>query len=109
MPARTSPCHATLRITFSGKWRRPAKSIRDFVARCRSALFGHPCLPMHHAVQPKAAEGYRTRAPAKAYTQQGESPCEAERSPACNRRLLRRGNTGWRAAGDEQPVRNNVT
>jgi len=47
-------------------------------------------------------------APVKAYTQQGESPCQAERSLACNRRLLRRGNTGWRAAGGERPVRNNV-
>ena len=48
-------------------------------------------------------------APVKASTQRGESPRQAERSPACNRRLLRRGNTGWRAAGGEQPVRNNVT
>jgi len=56
-----------------------------------------------------AGEDARGRAPAKACTQQGESPCQAERSPACNRRLLRRGDTGWRAAGGEQPVRNNVT
>jgi len=57
----------------------------------------------------KAAVNRRTRAPVEAYTQQGESPCQAERSPACKRRLLRRGNTRWGAAGGEQPVRNNVT
>jgi len=51
----------------------------------------------------------RGRAPVKAYTQQGESPCQTERSPVCSRRLLRRGNTGWEAAGDEQPVRNDMT
>ena len=50
----------------------------------------------------------RARAPVEAYTQRGESPRQAERLPACNRRLLRRGNTGWGAAGGEQPVRNNV-
>jgi hypothetical protein len=43
-----------------------------------------------------------------ACTQRGESPRQAERLPACNRRLLRRGNTGWGAAGGEQPVRNKV-
>jgi len=47
-------------------------------------------------------------APMKSSTQRGESPRQAERSPACNRRLLRRGNTGWGAAGSEQPVRNKV-
>ena len=46
------------------------------------------------------------RAPAKASTQRGESPRQAERSPACNRRLPRRGDTGWGAAGGELPVRN---
>ena len=56
-----------------------------------------------------AAKNGRARAPAKAPTQRGGSPRQAERSPACNRRLLRRGNTRWRAAGGEPPVRNNVT
>ena len=51
----------------------------------------------------------RARAPVKANTLRGASPRQAERSPACNRRLLRCGNTRWRAAGGEQPVRNNVT
>ena len=41
-------------------------------------------------------------------TQWGGSPCQVERLPTCNRRLLRRGNTGWGAAGGEQPVRNKV-
>jgi len=71
-----------------------------------SVLFASE-LPGDH--EPEAAVNRRTRAPVEAYTQQGESPCQAERSPACNRRLLRRGNTGWGAAGGEQPVRNNVT
>jgi hypothetical protein len=52
---------------------------------------------------------FGARAPVRAYTQRGGSPRQAERSPACNRRLLRRGNTRWRAAGGEQPVRNKVT
>src|SRR5205814_10618648 len=51
----------------------------------------------------------RARAPVRAYTQRGASPRQAERSPACNRRLLRRGDTRWGAAGGEQPVRNSVT
>src|SRR6266516_960606 len=51
----------------------------------------------------------RARAPVRAYTQRGASPRQAERSPACNRRLLRRGDTRWEAAGGEQPVRNSVT
>jgi hypothetical protein len=55
------------------------------------------------------ANGLVARAPVKSYTQRGESPRQAERLPACNRRLLRRGNAGWRAAGGEQPVRNDVT
>ena len=59
-------------------------------------------------VRPKAAEDCRTRAPAKAFTQRGESPRQAEVSPVCDRRLPRRGDTGWGAAGGELPVRNNV-
>src|SRR6266536_3628536 len=51
----------------------------------------------------------RARAPVRAYTERGASPRQAERSPACNRRLLRRGDTRWGAAGGEQPVRNSVT
>jgi transposase-like protein len=51
----------------------------------------------------------RPSAPAKASTPRGGSPRQAERSPACNRRLLRRGNTRWEAAGGEPPVGNNVT
>jgi hypothetical protein len=47
-----------------------------------------------------------TRAPARALTWRGESPRQAEDSPACDRRLLRRGDTGWGAAGGELPVRN---
>ena len=47
----------------------------------------------------------RARAPVKAYTQRGGSPRQAERLPACNRRLLRRGDTGWRATGSERIVR----
>jgi hypothetical protein len=47
-------------------------------------------------------------APVMALTWRGESPCQAEVSPACDRRLLRRGDTGWRAAGGELPVRNMV-
>jgi len=46
------------------------------------------------------------RAPVRALTWRGESPRQAEVSPACDRRLLRRGDTGWRAAGGELPVRN---
>src|ERR1019366_788290 len=46
------------------------------------------------------------RAPARALTWRGGSPRQAEDSPACNRRLLRRGDTGWGAAGGELPVRN---
>jgi hypothetical protein len=45
-------------------------------------------------------------APARALTWRGESPRQAEDSPACDRRLLRRGDTGWGAAGGELPVRN---
>jgi hypothetical protein len=48
------------------------------------------------------------RAPARALTQRGESPRQVEVSPACDRRLLSRGDTGWRAAGGELPVRNTV-
>ena len=44
----------------------------------------------------------------KALTWRGESPRQAEDSPACDRRLLRRGDTGWGAAGGELPVRNKV-
>jgi hypothetical protein len=47
-------------------------------------------------------------APVMALTWRGESPCQAEVSPACDRRLLRRGNARWRAAGGELPVRNMV-
>src|SRR5882672_7039874 len=50
----------------------------------------------------------RARAPVMALTQRGESPRQAEVSPACDRRLLRRGDTGWGAAGGELPVRNTV-
>jgi hypothetical protein len=46
------------------------------------------------------------RAPARALTWRGGSPRQAEDSPACDRRLLRRGDTGWGAAGGELPVRN---
>ena len=45
------------------------------------------------------------RAPVRALTWRGESPRQAEASPACDRRLLRRGDTGWGAAGGELPVR----
>ena len=55
-----------------------------------------------------AAASRRTRAPAKASTQRGGSPRQADRSPAWNRRLLRRGHTGWEVAGGERPVRNHV-
>src|SRR5438128_2804669 len=48
----------------------------------------------------------RARAPVKANTLRGASPRQAERSPACDRRLLRCGNTRWEAAGGELPVRN---
>ena len=41
-------------------------------------------------------------------TQPGGSPRQADRSPAWNRRLLRRSNTGWEVAGGERPVRNHV-
>jgi hypothetical protein len=50
----------------------------------------------------------RARAPARALTLRGESPRQAEVSPVCDRRLLRRGDTGWGAAGGELPVRNPV-
>ena len=50
----------------------------------------------------------RPSAPVRALTWRGESPRQAEVSPACDRRLLRRGDTGWRAAGGELPVRNKV-
>jgi hypothetical protein len=50
----------------------------------------------------------RARAPVRALTKQGESPCQADVSPACDRRLLRRGDTRWGAAGGELPVRNDV-
>ena len=53
-----------------------------------------------------APEDGRTRAPARALTWRGGSPRQAEDSPACDRRLLRRGDTGWGAAGGELPVRN---
>ena len=42
----------------------------------------------------------------RALTWRGGSPRQAETLPACNRRLLRRGDTGWGAAGGELPVRN---
>ena len=47
----------------------------------------------------------RARAPVRALTWRGESPRQAEASPVCDRRLLRRGDTGWGAAGGELPVR----
>jgi len=50
----------------------------------------------------------RIRAPVKASTQRGGSPRQADRSPAWNRRRLRRGHTGWEVAGGERPVRNHV-
>ena len=49
------------------------------------------------------------RAPARALTWRGGSPRQAEVSPACDRRLLRRGDTGWGAAGGELPVRNKAS
>jgi len=45
-------------------------------------------------------------APANAPTLRGGSPRQAEDSPACDRKLLRRGDTRWGAAGGELPVRN---
>ncbi len=48
----------------------------------------------------------RARAPVKALALRGESPRQAEASPVRDRRLLRRGDTGWGAAGGELPVRN---
>ena len=57
---------------------------------------------------PTAPASRRTRTPVKASTQRGGSPRQADRSPACNRRLLRRGHTGWDVAGGERPVRNHV-
>ena len=57
----------------------------------------------------EAATERSPRAPVEATPQRGESPRRAERSPARNRRLLRRGNTGWEAAGGEPSVRNDMT
>src|SRR2546430_11803308 len=52
----------------------------------RSARLGHDT--------PRRAElELGARAPVRAYTQRGASPRQAEGSPACNRRLLRRGDT----------------
>ena len=50
----------------------------------------------------------RPSAPVKAPIQRGGSPRQAVHSPACDRRLLRRGNTGWGAAGGEPAVRNDA-
>src|SRR5206468_1277574 len=55
-----------------------------------------PFLASH---QVRADKAVRARAPVRAYTQRGASPRQAERSPACNRSLLRRGDTRWGAAG----------
>ena len=52
-----------------------------------------------------ADKNVRARAPVRALTWRGESPRQAEASPVCDRRLLRRGDTGWGAAGGELPVR----
>jgi hypothetical protein len=54
----------------------------------------------------QSGQDVRARAPVRALTWRGESPRQAEDSPACDRRLLRRGDTGWGAAGGELPVRN---
>jgi hypothetical protein len=54
----------------------------------------------------RSADRSRARAPAKALTQRGESPRQAEVSPACDRKLPPRGDTRWGAAGGELPVRN---
>ena len=74
-----------------------------------SSLATHPAIPRRSnkrsCCEPGTARG---RAPARALTQRGESPRQAEVSPACDRRLLRRGDTGWGAAGSELPVRNTV-
>ena len=61
------------------------------------------------ACRAAAGRETRARAPARALTWRGESPRQAEVSPACDRRLLRRGDTGWRAAGGELPVRNKAS
>jgi hypothetical protein len=63
-------------------------------------------LSAEHPDSPEADKNVRARAPARALTWRGGSPRQAEDSPACDRRLLRRGDTGWGAAGGELPVRN---
>ena len=89
---------------------RPGTNVSDNAKRLECVCFSTALEWERTEDRPrKAAVNRRTRAPVEAYTQQGESPCQAERSPACKRRLLRRGNTRWGAAGGEQPVRNNVT
>src|SRR5439155_16349297 len=78
----------------------------------RNGLSGVKTLELSRIPRPSdvlRAGTARARAPVRAYTQRGASPRQAERSPACNRRLLPRGDTRWRAAGGEQPVRNSVT
>jgi len=77
-----------------------------------SASTGGNSVPWEGRIPPRwphiAAASRRTRTPVKASTQRGGSPRQADRSPAWNRRLLRRGHTGWEVAGGERPVRNHV-
>jgi hypothetical protein len=69
-----------------------------------------PCAPVPGRLRANGAHGVtRPSAPARALTWRGGSPRQAEASPACDRRLLRRGDTGWGAAGGELPVRNKVS
>jgi hypothetical protein len=55
---KSSACHTALWITTSDKtwWRRPAKYIRDFVAKCRDVLrfLGHR-VPLQVPIHPKFA------------------------------------------------------
>ena len=55
-----------------------------------------PCEDTHPQCSIRACCGWasRARAPARALTWRGESPRQAEVSPACDRRLLRRGTRG---------------
>ena len=85
------------------KWHRPERRLP------LPPEGGVPSLPREQGVPGLLPAEAGVRAPAKALTWRGGSPRQAEVSPACDRRKLRRGDTGWRATGGELPVRNKVS
>jgi len=103
-------CDERLRLRCGLGWGRACNGMPSGRPKIRSFVEGRSGAGglQQQCAASKAPASGRTRTPVKASTQRGGSPRQADRSPAWNRRRLRRGHTGWEVAGAERPVRNHV-